>query len=268
MTLDRSGTWQDLTTEDFAGLDPERTIALLPVGAVEQHGPHLPLVTDTCILEGIVARTLELLPASARVLVLPTQAVGDSAEHGGFAGTLSLSPETLIRAWSELGAAVRRAGLRKLVMLNSHGGQPQVVDIVAQKLRLEHAMLAVKVNSFALGTPGGLFDGEELRHGIHGGALETSLMLHLRPDLVRLDKAVDFRSRSIELAEDFERIGPLGPVGFAWATQDLHPSGACGNAAAADAEKGRLLLDHLARALAEILAETARFPLAHLSDPA
>ena len=267
MTLARSGYWQDLTTEEFAGLDPERTIALLPVGAVEQHGPHLPLATDTVIVEGIVARTLALLPENARVLALPTQAVGDSCEHGAFAGTLSLEPETLIRAWGELGAQVARAGLRKLVILNSHGGQPQIVDIVAQRLRLEQAMLVVKANSFRLGTPDGLFDQEELHHGIHGGALETSLMLHLRPDLVRLDKAADFRSRSIDLAKDFERIGPRGPAAFAWATQDLHPSGACGDATAADAEKGRLLLDHMAGALVEILAEVERYPLANLRAP-
>lgn len=266
MTLDRSGTWQDLTTEDFAGLDPERTIALLPVGAVEQHGPHLPLVTDTCILEGIVARTLELLPASARVLVLPTQAVGDSAEHGGFAGTLSLSPETLIRAWSELGAAVRRAGLRKLVMLNSHGGQPQVVDIVAQKLRLEHAMLAVKVNSFALGTPGGLFDGEELRHGIHGGALETSLMLHLRPDLVRREALADFDSLAARWAREGRTLGVERPAGVGWMAQDLNPAGACGNAAAADATRGAKLLDHLASQLLAVVRELADTPLSTLRN--
>lgn len=268
MTLAKSGYWQEFTTADFAGLDPERTIALLPVGAVEQHGPHLPLVTDSCIVEGIVARTLALLPARARVLVLPTQAVGDSAEHGAFSGTLSLSPELLIQAWSEIGAAARRAGLRKLVILNSHGGQPQIVDIVAQKLRLDHAMLVVKVNSFALGVPPGLFDPGELRHGIHGGALETSLMLHLRPDLVRLDKAADFKPLSLDLAEDFERLGPGRQARFAWAIQDLHPAGACGNAAAADAEHGRRLLEHLAGALVEILAEVERFPLANLRDKA
>jgi len=256
--------WQDLTTEDFAALDPARAIALLPVGAIEQHGPHLPLATDTCIVEGIVARALELLPDQASVLVLPTQAIGDSTEHGAFPGTLSLTPETALKAWTEIGAAVRHAGLRKLVILNSHGGQPQVVDLVAQKLRLEQAMLVVKLNSFRLGVPPDLFDADELRHGIHGGAVETSMMLHLRPDLVRRDKLADFRPLSRDMAEDYEHLSPVGPAGFAWAAQDLHPSGAAGDPRGADAERGSALIDHLAQAVVKVLAEVERFPLERL----
>ncbi|MDH3472689.1 MAG: creatininase family protein [Rhodospirillales bacterium] len=276
--------WQDLTTEDFGTLDPERTVAIWPLGAVEQHGPHLPLSTDAVIAEGVAARALELLPEEAtladeaseaggagaagdlRVLRLPLQAVGASSEHGAFPGTLSLAPETLIVAWSELGASLRRAGVRKLVMLNAHGGQPQVVDIVAQRLRLEHAMLAVKVNTFRLGQPSGLFEEDELIHGVHGGALETSLMLHLRPDLVCMDKASDFRPLSRDLEGEYRQLSSRGPAAFAWAVQDLNPAGVCGNAAAAEAGKGRLLLDHLARALAQILLETARFPLERLRE--
>jgi creatinine amidohydrolase len=267
--------WQDLTTEDFAALDPARTIALLPLGAVEQHGPHLPLSTDAVIVEGVTDRALELLPEEADeagaagdllVLRLPVQAAGASPEHGAFPGTLSLAPETLIAAWSELGVSVRRAGVRKLVMLNAHGGQPQEVDIVAQRLRLEHAMLAVKVNTFRLGQPPGLFEEDELTHGIHGGALETSLMLHLRPDLVRMDKAADFRPLSRDLEGEYRQLSSRGPAAFAWAAQDLNPAGVCGNAVAADAGKGRLLLDHLARALAQILTETTRFPLSRLRE--
>lgn len=259
-----SAYWQDLTTEDFTDLDPERAIALLPVGAVEQHGPHLPLSTDSAINRGLVARCLEILPADFALLVLPPQSVGESSEHGAFAGTLSLAPETLIAAWRELGRWVRRAGLRKLVILNSHGGQPQVVDIVAQSLRLEEGLLVVKVASYDLGVPDGLIAEDELAHGIHGGMLETSLMLHLHPELVRRDKLRDFRSLSQEMADDYRWLGPHGPAGFAWAAQDLNRAGACGNAARADAETGRLLLEHMAEALAEILAEVARFPIAKL----
>lgn len=258
--------WQDLTTEDFSALDLARSVALLPVGAIEQHGPHLPLSTDTTIVEGVVARALALLPDSAQVLVLPTQAVGLSPEHGDFSGTLSLTPETAIRAWSEIGAGLSRAGLRKLVILNSHGGQPQIVDLVAQRLRLDHGLLAVKLNTFRLGVPPGLFDEAELTHGIHGGALETAMMLHLRPDLVRRDKIADFRPLSRELEDGGARLSTRGPAAFAWAAQDLNPAGVCGDARKGDAEKGRAVIEHLAAALADILAEVARFPLARLKN--
>ena len=263
-----SGYWQDLTTVDFAGLDPATCIALLPVGATEQHGPHLPLKTDSCINDGIVRRTLEILPAEASVLVLPRQAVGESTEHGGFPGTLSLAPETAIRAWTDIGRCVHAAGLRKLVFFNSHGGQPQIVSIAAQRLRLEQGMLVVMTNSYKLGLPEGLFETDELRHGIHGGAVETSILLHLSPETVRRDKLANFPSLSQEMAQDYRHLNPLGPASIAWATRDLNLQGACGDPRQASAEKGRLIVDHAAAALAEILAETARFPLDKLRSPA
>lgn len=262
-----SGYWQSLTTEDFAGLDPETAIALLPVGAVEQHGPHLPLATDALIAEELARLVIDLLPETATVLVLPGQSLGDSGEHGAFPGTLDLTPETLIRSWSEIGRAVRRAGLRKMVILNSHGGQPQVVDIVAQRLRRQEGMLVVKANTFRLGLPDGLFDQDELKFGIHAGAIETSVMLHLHPELVRRDKLADFPSLSLEMEGDYDLLGPGRAASFAWAAQDLNPAGACGDARQADAEKGRAVVDHWARSLARILEETARFPLSRLRGP-
>ena len=134
------------------------------------------------------ARGLELLPAGAPVLVLPTTAVGKSNEHIDFPGTLTLSAETLSRVWYEIGASVRRAGVRKLLLFNSHGGQPQVMQIVARELRIDHQMLVVAANWFSWGMPEGLFDPAELRHGIHGGTVETAMMLALRPDLVDSDR--------------------------------------------------------------------------------
>jgi creatinine amidohydrolase len=259
-----SGYWQELTTTDFAALDAEEAIALLPVAAIEQHGPHLPLVTDRCIAEGIVARTLEMLPEETTLLVLPTQSVGDSTEHEAFAGTLSGSAQTLIALWTEIGESVARAGLRKLVILNSHGGQPQIVDIVAQRLRLARRMLVVKVNSFRLGCPDGLFAADELAHGIHGGALETSMMLHLKPALVRSDRAEDFRPLSAAMVAEYKRLGSRGATAFAWAAQDLNPAGVCGDAVDADAERGRQVIDHMARALVAVVEDARRFPLSLL----
>ena len=131
--------WQDMTTEEFAALDAARVIELLPVGAIEQHGPHLPVSTDACINQGILARALEQMPDDLPVTVLPMLPIGKSSEHLGFPGTLTLSAETLIRLWTEVGLSVARAGVRKLVLFNSHGGQPQVMDIVARDLRVRSA---------------------------------------------------------------------------------------------------------------------------------
>jgi creatinine amidohydrolase len=258
--------WHELTTQDFAGLDRARAVAVLPVAAIEQHGPHLPLVVDSCINEGIVRRTLELLPAEAPVLVLPTMTVGCSPEHADFPGSLTAEPETLIRLWTEIGDGVARAGVSKLAIFNSHGGQPQIADIVAQRLRRRHRMLVCRISYFRLGLPEGLFPEDEVRHGIHGGAVETSIMLHLRPELVRLDKAANFVPRGLAMAREYRHLKPTGPAGFAWQSQDLHPSGACGDATLADADKGRQVVEHAARAVAEILTEMARFPLEALRD--
>lgn len=260
----KSGYWRDLTTTDLTDVDPETTIAVLPVGAIEQHGPHLPLGTDAAIAEGIVRRALALLPEEASVLVLPTQAVGDSVEHRDFPGTLQASPETLIGLWSDIGRSVARTGIRKMVIFNSHGGQPQIVDIVAQRLRMELEMMVVRATYFQFGTPPGLFLAEELEHGIHGGAFETSMMLHLHPDLVRREAIADFVPLSKEMEQRYDVMRPEGPAGFAWASQDLHPTGACGDATAASAEAGARQVGHAARTLAAVLDDLRRAPLSLL----
>ena len=255
--------WQDMTTTEFDAADPN-WIALLPVGAIEQHGPHLPVAVDACINQGIVARALELLPAGLPVTVLPLLPVGKSNEHIDFPGTLTLSADTLGRLWTEIGESVARAGVRKLVILNSHGGQPQVMEIVARDLRVRHQMAVVAYNWFAAGVPDGLFPEDEVRFGIHAGAIETSMMLHLRPDLVQMANAENFTPVMAQMAADYRRLSPIGPAKLAWQAQDLHPSGACGDATNADAERGRLLVDHAATALVEVLTEVDRLPLSAL----
>jgi creatinine amidohydrolase len=254
-TMLPSGRWQDLTTTDFVRVDPARSIALLPVAAIEQHGPHLPLSTDAVINEGIVNEALRRLPASASVLVLPALNVGDSLEHTAFPGTLSADLEALLGLWLSVGRGVARAGVRKLVIFNSHGGQRAHVDLAALRLRVAHGLLVVRAHSFSFGVPPGLFELDELAHGLHGGAVETSLLLHLRPDLVRQEALADFPSFGRTLAAQGGLLGVERPVGIGWMTQDLNPHGACGNAAAASAEKGRALLDHLAAQLVRLLAE-------------
>jgi len=258
--------WEALTWHDFATLDAGRTVTVLPVAAIEQHGPHLPLEVDARINRGVLEQALARLEPGTPVLVLPSLPVGKSDEHAAFPGTLSLDTATLCRLWFEIGQSVRRAGLRKLVIVNSHGGQSHVARIVAQDLRIRLGMLAVVANTFGFGEPPGLFPADEARHGIHGGANETSLMLHLEPGSVRHDRIADFRPASLELAAHRAELGYHGNGAMAWATQDLHPSGACGNATLASAEAGRAIVEHVAARLARLLEEVAAHPLEAIRD--
>ncbi len=257
--------WRDLSWPDFQGLDPEATIAVLPVAAIEQHGPHLPVGVDDYINEGVLGEAMALMPDS--VLVLPATHVGKSNEHLQFPGTLSFSAETLIRIWTEIGESVARAGVRKFVMLNSHGGQPQVMDIVARDLRVRLGMFAVAANLSGLNTARGLFSDIEDRHGIHGGASETSQMLAIRADLVDMAKAANFAPASIGIEQRFRYLRAEGAaVGFGWQTQDLHPSGACGDACDADVARGQMIVRSKAEGVAALLAEMMAFPLSAIVD--
>jgi creatinine amidohydrolase len=252
--------WVEMTTTEFARL-PTDTIAVLPVAAIEQHGPHLPVFVDACLNAGVVDRVVELLPDDLPVTFLPMQAVSKSDEHLAFPGTLSLSTDTVIRLWTEIGEGVARAGVRKLVLYNTHGGQPQIAHIVARDLRVRLAMFVVFANSYHLGIPESAFPAAELRHGIHGGAYETSMMLALRPDLVQMRHAQNFVQLSNKMEDEYRFLSPEGITQFGWQTQDLNPHGACGNALDADARRGRECLELQAANFIAMLREVHRFPL-------
>jgi creatinine amidohydrolase len=254
-------SWIDLTWQDFASRDMSRTIAILPVAAVEQHGPHLPVGVDTMIGQGYLDRVMGLVPADLDVLVLPIQTLGKSNEHLRFPGTLTLSAETAIRAWTEIGESVHRAGCRKLVFVNSHGGNVAVIDIVARDLRVRLDMLVVAAAWHRLGYPDGLYDADEMRHGIHAGDVETSLMLAFRPDTVRMDKAENFVPRTVAMERDLKHLRAIQPTGFGWMAQDLNPKGAMGDAASATAEKGAASADFGAAAFVDLLRDVDRFGL-------
>ncbi|SFV09361.1 creatinine amidohydrolase [Methylobacterium sp. 174MFSha1.1] len=253
--------WGDLTTEECRDGALAATVAVLPVAAVEQHGPHLPLSTDVVIAEGYLARVADLVPDDLDVRVLPVQSVGLSPEHGDFPGTLTLSPETALKAWTEIGDGVVRAGCTRLVIVSSHGGNSALMDLVALSLRGRHGMVAVTTAWSRFGTPPGLFPDEEVRHGIHGGGIETALMLALRPDLVRRAAIRDFVPASRAMERTYAQLRAGRPAAFAWHAQDLNPEGAVGDARLGTAEAGRALLDHGARAFVELLRDVARFRL-------
>jgi creatinine amidohydrolase len=258
--------WTEMTWEEFRAGDPSRWIAVLPVAAVEQHGPHLAVGTDGMIAEGYLSRTLKLVPESLPVTFLPVQWIGKSDEHLAFPGTLTLSAESAIRAWTDIGDSVHRAGVRKLVMVSSHGGNSAVMEIVARDLRVRHGMLAVTAAWSRFGYPDKMFTDVERAHGIHGGAIETSLMLAARADTVRKDKLADFRPETAAMEREFARLRADRPAGFGWMTQDLNALGALGDAKAGSKEKGEATLEYGARAFVELLEDVNRFDLKRLKD--
>lgn len=264
--------WADLSTRDFAeartwGLAAQ-TVAVLPVAAVEQHGPHLPLSVDAALLDGVIQAALPLLPAELPVLFLPPQQLGLSTEHRSYPGTLTLSPSTLIALWTELGECVARAGIKKLLLLNGHGGNVSPMDIVARELRQHHGLLVYSSSWFSLPQPPevqALFSAEEQRFGIHGGAVETSMMLHLAPATVRMEHAAQWRSSSQDRAARYAVLGDGKSAKMGWAMEDYHSAGAVGNAAAASADKGQAVVQAAGAALAQLLAELHALPLSTLA---
>jgi len=267
--------WADLCSSDFAALNPARTVALLPLAAIEQHGPHLPLSVDTDLLEGVLAAAAPHLEAQWPVYVLPTQALGYSSEHQRFAGTLTLQPETVLRLWCEIGQSVARAGVRKLLLFNGHGGHNGLLEVAARELRSQYGLLVYGASWFNLP----LLDqqgqdllqrlsAEERRFGIHAGQIETSMMLALRPHTVRMQQARHFHSSSEERARRWPILGNGRSARLGWQMQDYHPEGAVGNAAAADAAFGQALLHAGGRALAELLREFSQLPLETIVTPA
>jgi len=253
--------WTAIHWPDIAKSASSRWIAVLPLAATEQHGPHLPVGTDVMIGEAYLARVRELLPAAAPVTFLPLQPVGISTEHIDFPGTLTLSNEVALNTWTALGECVARAGAKKLVMVTSHGGNSAAMSLVAQDLRARHGMLAVTTSWSRFGVPDGLFEAAELRHGIHGGAVETSIMLAKYPQAVRKGAIADFRPASVQIEKHHRHLSTQRPAPFAWQAQDLHPSGAIGDATKASAEKGEALLDHGARAFCELLEDVDKFDM-------
>lgn len=263
-----AGEWAEYTTRSLPTGDDQATVALLPLGAVEQHGPHLPLSTDTCIAEGLSRAALAQCDDALPVLRLPTLALGQGIEHADYAGTLALKPSTLEALLYDLGASVAAAGVRRLVMFTAHGGNLAGMETAALRLRQRFGLLVIKACYFDFPPPADAISAREAQEGLHGGALETALMQHFAPDQVDARAIGHAPSVMFDALAGFEWIGAEGrPARFAWLAGDLNPAGVCGDARSADAALGARLADHYAASLAAILAEAARFPLHRLSGP-
>ena len=253
--------WADFRADEFVGIDPTKTIAMLPIAAIEQHGPHLPVGTDAILNLGCLHMLRPRLPDGMDVRVLPIQDIGKSNEHLWARGTLTHAVHSLIDTWLELGLSVARTGIKKLMIVNSHGGNEEVMGIVARELRVQADMLVVKTGWSKFAPPEGLLADEERRHGIHGGDFETSMMLHFRPELVRTDKLANFQSVAVRNEAEFTYLRPTGNHAYAWISSDIHPSGAVGDASKATAEKGRLIAEKEVAGMLELLGEVERCPL-------
>ena len=258
--------WHALTTVEAAALAAQDPVVVLPVAAIEQHGPHLPLSTDLVIGLGVLAEAFRRRSPDLPVWALPPQAVGTSGEHRRFAGTLSLTPELLIEFLVQNGAAVGAAGVRRLVVSNSHGGNLSAIDLAARRLREEHGLLVVKSSWFDSPRPDGAgLPDEEWRYGLHGGAVETAMMRHLRPDLVRLDAVRRFPSLDEELSGTLQQVSAEGGASFAWLAGDLNRQGVAGDATLGTARLGADLVAHYGQVLADVMQDARRFPLDRLA---
>ncbi|GGF31750.1 creatininase [Youhaiella tibetensis] len=253
--------WTDFAAREFDGIDPNKTIAILPIAAVEQHGPHLPVGTDTIINTSMMELLAERAPENLDIRILPVQSIGKSNEHVWANGTITHTATNLIEAWTQIGLEVARAGVRKIVIVNSHGGNEEIMGIVARELRVRAGMLAVK--SGWRFTPPDVLTDLERRHGIHGGDAETSLILHFKPHLVDMARAENFVSIAARDEQQFRYLRPTGAFGhvYAWIASDINPAGAVGDASIATAEKGRTIAEANVAGMLEVLAEVERMPL-------
>ncbi|MCP3462595.1 MULTISPECIES: creatininase family protein [unclassified Bradyrhizobium] len=261
-----SRDWTDIRWSEVAPTEPARWIAVLPLAATEQHGPHLPLETDVLIAEAYLARVRELAPENLPVTFLGVERIGISTEHIDYPGTQTLPTEAALKRWTGIGEDVARAGLKKLVIVTSHGGNSAAMMLVAQDLRAHQKLFVVTTSWSRLSGAEQLFPADEVRHGIHGGAVETSIMLARYPSEVRKDAIADFASSSIAMEQQYRWLSTQRPAPFAWQAQDLHASGAVGNATLASAEKGEQLVDQGARAFCELLTEVDNFDVKRLAS--
>ncbi|GGD26546.1 creatininase family protein [Aureimonas glaciei] len=258
--------YEEMTSTDLAArTDLAGAIAVVPIAAIEQHGPHLPLGTDALIADHMVETVLPLLPDDLVATFLPVMRVGASAEHGGFAGTIDQGWRQTVEGLIAVGEGLAAAGFQRLVIVSSHGGNTPAMETAALELRRSHGLLVATCNWMRFGTPSGLLPEAELAHGIHGGAVETALMLHFRPDLVRGEALADFPSLQSELEQSATKLRAHGRLGFGWMAGDLNPAGVVGDTRLATAEMGRTIAEHQAKGFAELLVDVARFDLRRLA---
>lgn len=261
----RPAPWFEDNDPGLTANDRRDWIAVLPLGAHEQHGPHLPFETDTIIASGIAGRLAAALPDQLPVTILPVEPIGYSIEHLDVPGTRTLAYAEAVARWLGIAEDLHSKGIRKLVLLNAHGGNSPLLTIVATEARVRFDMLAVATSWTRFGQPEGWITPEAKAIDIHGGDIETSVMLALAPDQVDMTKARAFPSRQSDFATRYRHLRAYGPHAFGWKMSDLNPDGVAGNAAAATAERGEQLLAHAVNGILELLEDVHSFDTATLT---
>lgn len=262
-------SWDHLSPAQRRAAVERGAVVILPLAATEQHGPHLPLSTDVDIAEGILGASLRLLDPAEPAFHLPVRTVGVSLEHEDWPGTLSVTARELEDQIVATGRRLSNEGVRRLVLFNSHGGNKGVLDTSALRLRVREGLLVVKANYFRFPRPPGMeLPDDEWTHGLHGGALETAMMLYLHPERVDRTALRRFPSLGQSLASSLAVVAPEGVAPFAWTARDLNPDGVTGDASLADAAMGQHLATHYAEVLAQVIRDTLRFPLQALTHHA
>ena len=247
-------SWQQIQSMP----DKENVVIIQPIGAIEQHGPHLPIAVDSAISLGVLGKALEQLDSNIPAYALPCLYYGKSNEHAGFPGTITLNATTLLSVIQEMALSIYRSGFRKLVLMNSHGGQPQIMEIAARDLHQEHLDFSV-FPFFTWRVPhsaGDLLTAQEQEYGIHAGDAETSIMLSLLPEQVQMDKAVKEYPQG--LPED-SLLHMEGKLPFAWLTKELSQSGVMGDATVATKEKGDRILESVANGWVQVIQDVYKF---------
>ncbi|QEE44894.1 creatininase family protein [Rhizobium sp. WL3] len=257
-------SWYDQNDPALTSMDRADWIAVLPLGAHEQHGPHLPFETDTIIASGIANRLAEALPVHLPVTILPVEAIGYSIEHMEVEGTRTLAYDEAVERWLGIAETLNRQGIRKLVLLNAHGGNSPLLTIVATEARIRLQMLVVATSWTRFGIPDGWMPPEDKAIDIHGGDIETSVMLALAPDQVDMTRAAFFPSRQSDFAARYKYLRAYGPHAFGWKMSDLNPDGVAGNAAAATAERGEALIAHAVKGILELLDDVHVFDVSDM----
>jgi creatinine amidohydrolase/Fe(II)-dependent formamide hydrolase-like protein len=247
-----------LAAPDIPSIDPASALVVLPLGAVEQHGPHLPLFTDCLTVENVLARAVERAGERFNVWTLPLMPFSKSNEHIHFPGTITLSAETLARVLKETAASLARAGFRKLLILNGHGGNAAILEATARDIRVETGLMVfVSMCGFRSGIPAGHMDPHEEKWGLHAGEMETSVVLAVAPELVHTEKMAGDSPRFVD---EFKLVGPTrGIVTVAWLSEDLAANGVIGNPAKSSAETGRMAIEGAVEMLCAAFEEIKRF---------
>lgn len=251
--------WQTMDEQTIRDADCSDWICVLPLGAHEQHGPHLPFDTDTIIANGVAKQLAERLDPHLPVSFLPAEPVGYSVEHVDFEGSKTLAFDEAVERWTGIGEHLAGLGIRKMLLLNAHGGNSPLMTVVATELRVRCSMFCIATSWTRFIEPGETVSADEKAFGIHGGDIETSVLLALAPDKVDMDKAKDFPSFQMELAEKYSYLRAYGPHAFGWKMQDLNADGVTGNASLATAAKGKALIEQSVKGLSLLLREINNF---------